>query len=173
MAVCAVAGAAAVIVLVRCLIVFPTRVSGSSMLSTLHDNDFIVVRHTRRFRRRDIVICHYPGRWVTWRKIRVRRELFVKRIIGLPGETIEIVDGEVYIGGSRIRERYLDAEHTRFKQRMKPRKLGPDEYFVMGDNRDSSNDSRRIGPIKAEMVVGRVTRVFYPQENQQVFSRDD
>lgn len=162
------AGLALIIVLVRCLIVFPIRVSGNSMLSTLHDGDFLVAWHTRHYRRKDIVICHYPGRWmIRWGKLRLRRQCFVKRIIGLPGETVEIVNGEVYVSGSRIRERYLDPDHTRFKTRMRPRKLGPDEYFVLGDNRDSSNDSRRIGPIKANMLVGRVGSVFYPLEHRK------
>lgn len=151
-------------VLVRLFVVFPVRVKGGSMLPTLRDGDMLLVQRTRHYHRRDIVICHYPKRWRT-KKRHLLRQNFVKRVIGLPGETIELRDGVIYISGSPIREHYLDPARSRHPRKMLPRKLGPDEYFVMGDNRDASNDSRSVGPIHAHMMVGHVIYRFSPSDH--------
>ena len=154
----------AAVVVLRVFFFFPVRVRGSSMDPTLRDGDLMLVRRTRRFRRRDVVICHYPKRWRT-KKMHLIRQQFVKRVIGLPGETIEIRDGLIYINGSLIREHYLDPNHNRHPRDLPPRKLGPQEYFVFGDNRDISHDSRRIGPIRANMLIGRVFYRFSLTDN--------
>lgn len=87
---------------------------------------------------------------------------FVKRVIALPGETIRIEEGVVYINDEALEEPYLDPAFNRIPRHMEPRLLGTDEVFVMGDNRDHSNDSRRIGPIPTRMLMGIVTRVWWP-----------
>lgn len=144
----------------------PMRVKGNSMLSTLHSGEMMLVSRvqlkTEEIQRGDVVICHYPGRYWKTGKWKLFRQNFVKRVIALPGEEIEIIDGTVYVNGDPIEESYLDAEHTRRRTDMAPRTLGEDEYFVMGDNRDSSNDSRRVGAIRKSEIVGRVTRVVWP-----------
>lgn len=155
---------AAALLLVRRFLVEPVHVKGSSMLPTLQSKEWLMVDHLSYIlgepQRGDVVICHYPNRYADpWGLI---RQYFVKRIVGLPGETLEIVEGVVYINGEPIEEGYLDAEHTRLLRNTAPVTLGDDEYFVMGDNRDNSNDSRRIGPITRSMVVGRVTQVIFP-----------
>ena len=150
--------------LIRLFVFFPVRVKGSSMLPTLKNGDLLLVRRTRHYRRRDVVICHYPRRWRTKKKKWLRQN-FVKRVIGLPGETIEIRDGVIYISGSLIREHYLDPARSRYPRNKPPRKLGPDEYYVLGDNRDASNDSRSVGPIRASMMVGRVFFRFSAVDN--------
>ncbi|MFR4138123.1 MAG: signal peptidase I [Christensenellales bacterium] len=108
-------------------------VKGRSMLSTLHPRDvMLAVRPPllyRHIRRGDIVLCRYPGRY--WRNLRFVPQTFVKRVVGLPGETIEIADGVVLIDGEPLSEPYLDPAHCRFRRSMPPRTLSADEYFVM------------------------------------------
>lgn len=139
-------------------------VKGNSMRSTLQNGEIMLVS-TLDYRlgqpkRHDVVICHYPGRTV--KNLPFLQQQFVKRIIGLPGDTIEIIDSVVYINGEALEEEYLDPAHTRFRTNRAPITLGEDEYYILGDNRDNSNDSRSIGPIKRSMLVGRVKRVILP-----------
>ena len=81
-------------------------------------------------------------------------------MVGLPGETVSICDGVVHIDGRPLQEPYLDPRRNRRLCQMEPVTLGEREVFVLGDNRDSSNDSRRIGPIPLDMLRGKVRRVL-------------
>lgn len=144
--------------MLRFFVMSITRIKGSSMFPTLQDRDWTLVWRwpyiwgkPRRF---DIVICHYPGRY--WRNVRFLPLLFVKRVIALPGETVEVIDGVTHVDGLPLQEDFLDPAKTRFFRTRPPVTLGPDEYFVMGDNRDSSNDSRRVGPLRRRAIIGRV-----------------
>lgn len=138
-------------------------VKGRSMLSTLEHHQVLWVSmldyRLRAPQRGDVVICHYPGRKMKNLPFLMN---FVKRVIGLPGETIEIIEGAVHINGLPLDEPYLDPAHTRFHANRPAVILGEDEYFVMGDNRDNSNDSRRVGPLKQKMIAGRVKRILLP-----------
>ena len=130
------------------------RVDGTSMLDTLHENNIMGVSrlHYRlnEPQRGEIITCNYPGEG---------NKLFVKRIIGLPGETIEIREGTVYIDGEPIAEDYLT---RRDDQSMDPVTLEDDEIFVMGDNRPVSRDSRAVGPLTLDDIYGRVLFVAFP-----------
>lgn len=86
-------------------------------------------------------------------------EMLVKRIVGLPGETIEIDRGSVFIDGQPLREPF---PHDVSLYSMPPVTLGPLSYFVLGDNRDNSNDSRSFGPVKREQILGRVWIRYWP-----------
>lgn len=151
--------------MIRTVILMPVRVSGSSMNPTLRSGEVMLVTHFGCLSgapgRQDVVVCYYPNRYV-FQEQRLLRQYFVKRLIGLPGDTVEIVRGQVYINGSPLDEPYLDPAFNKSAASMAAVTLGEDEYFVLGDNRDNSNDSRSIGPIPGEMLVGRVQSVFWP-----------
>jgi signal peptidase I len=86
-------------------------------------------------------------------------ELLVKRIIGLPGEKVEIRDGYVFINGNRLPEPF---PHDQYPQNIPAYTLGPVEYYVLGDNRGNSNDSRAFGPVLREDILGRVWFRYWP-----------
>ena len=149
--------AAAMAFVVRTFIFEPVRVDGSSMLNTLHDGDFMIATKfdyllgdPERF---DIVICDYPN--TEDGKYRV------KRVIGLPGETIELVAGELYIDGEHVEQ---DFDMTENEAYFGPYVVPEDHYFVMGDNRNNSKDSRStlVGALPREMNRGHVRAVVFP-----------
>lgn len=153
--------------LLRLFVLSLARVKGSSMLPTLRNDDWLFVwrlpylyRHPRRF---DVVICHFPGRRI--RKLPFLPQSFVKRIVGLPGETIEVIEGVLHIDGAPLDEPFLSTDRTRFFRTRPPITLGPDEYYVLGDNRDASNDSRRVGPLCRRAIRGRVVLRLWPLRN--------
>lgn len=154
---------AAVLVL-RLFVVNVARIQGGSMLPTLHNRDFALVWRLpylfREPRRGDVVICHYPGRMM--KRLPFLPQAFVKRVIGLPGDTLEWIEGELLLNGTPLAEPYLDPARCRFPRTRPPVTLGPDEYFVLGDNRDSSNDSRRVGPLSRRAIRGRVVSILFP-----------
>ena len=150
---------------IRSFIAEPIRVDGDSMVPTLiHNEDMFVEKMSYWFSdplRGDIVICFYPG----------YTESCVKRVIGLPGETVSIVDGAIYINGKQLDESaYWSGEII---GDMDPVTVGQREVFVVGDNRNGSKDSRNpsVGCIPYAKVVGRVVAVVYPFDEFETFSR--
>ena len=102
----------------------------------------------------DVVICRYPGRGDT---------NFVKRVVGLPGDTIEIRNGYLYINGDRYEESYISEEYRSGRlNTFGPYTVPEGEYFVMGDHRNNSNDSRSQGTISRNMIIGHVRTVLFP-----------
>lgn len=152
--------AAAAALLLRFFVLTLVQVKGRSMLPTLTNGSLVLMLHGKRPRRGQIVICHYPNRWRDKRHL--LRQNFVKRVIAVPGETIWIEDGVVYIDGRTLQESYLDPARNHIPRTLAPRTLAEDEYFVMGDNRDASNDSRQVGPIPRRLLVGRACLVLWP-----------
>ena len=127
-------------------------VRGRSMLDTLQNHELMFVLRFGLFgqpERFDVVICKYPN----------RKGLFVKRIIALPGETISMEEDVVFINGEAIAESFPRRKCLR---KMDERAVGADEYFVMGDNRPGSHDSRRVGPLKRKQILYRVHSVVFP-----------
>ena len=105
----------------------------------------------------DIVICRYPGRGDT---------NFVKRVVGLPGDVVEIREGYLYVNDEKYEEAYIDDSY-RVRGGSNGYSFGPyivpeGEFFVMGDHRNNSNDSRALGSITRNMIVGHVRSVLYP-----------
>lgn len=154
------------LVILICIFVMPryvvqrTEVSGSSMENTLKSNDSLLVEkftynftHPKRF---DIVVFYPYGK--------ESKEYYVKRVIGKPGETVQIKENRIYIDNKELKEDY-GKNATDFPGIAKePLVLGSDEYFVMGDNRESSLDSRyeEVGPVKEKHIVGRAVFRIWP-----------
>jgi len=136
-------------------------VEGSSMFPTLIQGDRLIVSRLSYFvgepARGDIIVFQYP--------FGPERD-FVKRIIGLPGETIAIQNGQVFINGAPLPpEEYVQ---NRSSDTFAPITLGEDEYFVMGDNRSGSSDSRSWGPLQKHFIIGRAWLIYYPFEHFQL-----
>ena len=96
-------------------------------------------------------------------------DALIKRVIGLPGDTVELRAGAVLINGVLLDEPYINGAQTFCGNYCQPFTLGPDEYFLMGDNRVNSLDSRSFGPIPARQLVGRVVLRYWPLEQIEVY----
>jgi signal peptidase I len=143
-------------VLINLFLAQATRVYGHSMEPNLHtDQRLVVEKVSYRLhgpRRGEIVVLNIPNRGP---------ELLIKRVIALPGETVEVRDGNVFIDGQQLEEPYLSTE-TRGSYG--PLVVPAGHIFVMGDNRGASNDSRAFGPVPMEQVVGRAWVSYWPFE---------
>jgi signal peptidase I len=125
----------------------PVRVEGTAMLPTLRDGDRILMDESiGELKRGDIVMFLYP---------KDKSKSYIKRIIGLPGETVEIRVGQVYINGQILDEPYIDESYNQAKQSFAPRPVAENTYFVAGDNRDNSSDSRYWGTVPRELIKGK------------------
>ena len=141
-----------------------TVVAGDSMLNTLHDKDNLIIdKVSYRFRdpeRYEIIVFPYRHAEETF---------YIKRIIGLPGETVQIKEGYVYINDKKLEETFgrevIRAD--RYGQAAEPITLGEDEYFVLGDNRNESADSREtsVGILKREDLIGRAWVRIWPLDS--------
>lgn len=146
-----------------------TKVDGSSMETTLSDGDNLIVdKISYRFRdpqRYDIIV--FPYRYA-------EHTYYIKRIIGMPGETIQIIDGEVYINGELLGEHYGAEVMVNSGIAAEPIELGEDEYFVLGDNRNHSSDSRdpSVGVLKREDLIGRAWVRIYPFDKMEVIRHE-
>lgn len=146
-----------------------TQVSGESMETTLSDGDHLIVdKISYRFRdpkRYDIVV--FPYRYE-------KNTYYIKRIIGMPGETVQIVDGYVYINGVQLDEHYGNALINDPGQAAQPVTLGDDEYFVLGDNRNNSQDSRsaNVGVIHRDELLGRAWIRIWPLDKFGVIKHE-
>lgn len=157
--------AVAAVILVRTFVAQPFLVSGSSMIPTFHNGDYLLVDElTYRFRppeRGEVIVLRYP---------KDPSEYFIKRVIGLPGETVLIKNGHVIVvdKGKEIvlNEPYIDQPMVaqNFSET-----LGPNEYFVMGDNRNYSYDSRSWGPVPSNDIVGLVRLRLWPIQSVKAF----
>ncbi len=138
-----------------------TRVEGQSMEPNLHSNQRLVVeKMSYRFhgpQRFDIVVMRLPSQG---------DELLIKRVIGLPGETVEIRDGHVFVNG-QVLEEPLAVGDTR-PGRQSSVVVPPLHVYVLGDNRNHSNDSRNFGPVPIENIIGRAWLTYWPLEDAGV-----
>lgn len=139
---------------VRAYVVSPYRVEMTSMLDTLHPNDLVLVdKISYKFhspKRGDVVVFVPPNN---------PNEKYIKRVIGLPGEIIEVRDNKVYINGAPLEEPYINSPMS---YDTGPVEVPEGHVFVMGDNRSVSLDSRSFGPIEFSKIVGKAMFVYFP-----------
>ena len=139
-----------------------TRVSGHSMEATLHDGDNLIVDklsyHFREPKRFEIIVFPYRHKENTY---------YIKRIIGLPGETVQVKDGYVYIDGEKLDDNYGLEVMEDAGIAAEPIELGEDEYFVLGDNRNHSSDSRdpSVGILHRDELIGRAWVRIWPLDS--------
>src|SRR5271168_139239 len=136
----------------------PVRVEGTSMLPVLEDQDRLFINklayRVGEIHRGDVVVFLYPHD---------HEKSYIKRVIALPGDMLRIDHGLVYVNGSRIEETYVPRQFT--DDRSQPEMTVPQhEYFVMGDHRSISSDSRDFGPVDRELIYGKAAFVYWPME---------
>ncbi|HKX28009.1 MAG TPA: signal peptidase I [Blastocatellia bacterium] len=156
------AGVIAVLIVV--FVVQPVRVEGQSMMPRLHDQDRIFVNkfiyglrewlgEREPIKRGDIVVLLFPND---------PSKSYIKRVVGLPGEKIEVRDGKLFIDGQLMDEPYLDAEYIGRDSTTTPIEITMHHYFVMGDNRNNSSDSRSWGLVPEKYIYGKAIFRYYP-----------
>jgi signal peptidase I len=151
----------------------PFRVDGHSMDPTLHDTEFILVDKVSyrigQPQRGDIIVFKYPGD--------TTRD-FIKRVIGVPGDTVAIKNNAVYVNGKSLPESYIPGDqkpdYTFPDAPSKPYKVPPHVLFVLGDNRNNSYDSHSWGiqyPLDEKLIVGKALLAYWPLSDFQLFGR--
>jgi signal peptidase I len=156
----------AVFMLLLVFVAQPVVVEGTSMLPTLHEGERLVVNKLIYYKiksfswghleRGDVVVFWYP---------KDPDKSYVKRIIGLPGDTVEIKNGVVYVNGEVMNELYLDANYNQASGNLERKKVEDHYYFVMGDNRDNSSDSRLWGLVPEKYIYGKVFFRYWMPSN--------
>lgn len=161
------------VIIVVCIVFVPkyviqrTIVDGTSMESTLQDEDNLLVEkvsyHLSKPDRFDVIVFYPFGK--------ENDAYYIKRVIGLPGETIQIVGDTIYINGEVLEENYGKDPMTKAGIAKEPLTLGEDEYFVLGDNRAVSEDSRypEIGPVTRDKIAGKAVLRIYPFSKFGIF----
>lgn len=134
--------------LIRSFIATPVRVDGDSMNKTFKNGDILILYKLSKIERFDVIVLHEEK----------DNEKIIKRVIGMPGDTVAIKDGEIYINDEKIDDEYAYGMTTDYDRIT----LKSDEYFILGDNRLISKDSRYFGPIKEKEIKGKVIFRIFP-----------
>src|SRR6202158_5678028 len=154
-------------------VVQPVKVEGTSMLPRLHDGERIFVnklvyydeyRWAPHIDRGDIVVLWFPDD---------PSKSYIKGVVGLPGDTIEMRDGTVRVNGSQLDERHLDPRFNVSHKSQAPVYVRPNYYFVMGDNRDNSSDSRSWGLVPKKYIYGKALFRYWPLSVASVIHHED
>lgn len=140
------------IILLRTFVVTPVRVDGNSMNDNLKDGEILLLKkYDKSYERFDIVIFNY------------KNDKLIKRIIGLPGEKVEYKDNKLYIDGKYVEENMINKKTADFNLKELGIEIIPDGYyFVLGDNRTNSTDSRIIGLISEKEILGSTNFAIFP-----------
>ncbi len=153
---------AAVSVLIITFLYQPVRVEGTSMLPRLEDHDRLFINkfvyRISAIHRGDVVVFHYP---------RDPEKSYIKRVIALPGDRILIDHGRVFLNGKAIRENYVP-EQYRDMRSMAEMVVPEESYFMMGDHRSISSDSREFGPVDRDLIYGKAVFVYWPTRDAGV-----
>ncbi len=141
-----------IVVLIRTFIITPVKVNGSSMLPTLYNNDILLLyKNKSNINRFDVVVLEYNG------------ERLVKRVVGLPGEKLKYENNKLYIDDELIKEEFTKAITENFNiESFGYETIPENSYIVLGDNRQSSRDSRYFGEINIEDVIGKTKYRIFP-----------
>jgi signal peptidase I len=154
--------AATASVLIITFLYQPVRVEGTSMLPRLEDRDRLFVNklvyHISSIERGDVVVFHYP---------RNPEQSYIKRVIALPGDRLFIDHGQVWLNGKPLRERYVPEEY-RDSRSFAEIVVPEDRYFMMGDHRSISSDSREFGPVERSLIYGKAVFVYWPARDAGV-----
>jgi signal peptidase I len=148
-------------VLVILFLYRPVKVEGTSMMPSLYDQERLFINQfTYKFgigdiNRGDTVVFWYP---------KDPTKSYIKRVIGVPGDTVSVDDGVVIVNGKKLDESYVPQEYRDFDSHA-PVHIGTEEYFVMGDHRISSNDSRNWGVVPRSYIYGKAVFVFWPPDH--------
>ena len=136
----------------------PVRVEGTSMLPVLEDQDRLFINkiayRVGEIHQGDVVVFEYP---------RDHSKSYIKRVIALPGDRLRIDHGTVYVNGVRLREPYVPSRYTDDRSEAEI-VLPPHEFYVMGDHRSISSDSREFGPVDRDLIYGKAVFVYWPME---------
>ncbi len=155
----------AIILPVRMFLVQPFYVEGASMEPNFYDKEYLIIDElSYRFHdpaRGEVVVFRNPGN---------NKQYYIKRVIALPGETVEIINGKVSINGKELEETYID---NLSEQSFSKLTLGQDEYFVLGDNRPVSRDSRAFQALPKKLIIGRVWFRGWPVDRISTFNLPD
>lgn len=147
---------AAASILIITFLYQPVRVEGTSMLPRLEDSDRLFINkfvyHFTAIERGDVVVFHYP---------RDPEKSYIKRVIALPGDQIRIDEGEVWVNGRKLDESYVPEEYRDLRS-LPETTLAAGTYFVMGDHRSISSDSREFGPVDRKLIYGKAAFVYWP-----------
>jgi signal peptidase I len=149
---------AAVAVFIILFLYQPVKVEGTSMLPSLqHEERIFINKFVYRFEsvnRGDVVVFRYP---------RDPSKSYIKRVIGVPGDRVRIEDGRVYLNGQQLAETYVPEEFTDHRT-MREMVVPEDTYFLLGDHRNASNDSRDFGAVPRGYIYGKAVFVYWPVE---------
>ncbi len=154
----------AIILPIRYFLIQPFYVEGASMEPSFQPREYLIIDEiSYRFhtpQRGDVVVFRYP---------KDPRQFYIKRVIGLPGERVRVSDGIVYVNDKPLDEKYISVKFAS-DDTMQEKVLQPNEYFMMGDNRSNSLDSRIFGPVDSQYLIGRVWIRGWPFNRVSVFS---
>lgn len=161
----------AILIVIRFFVAEPHKVSGRSMVPNFQDGDYIITNKiSLRMgppKRGEVIILQNP---------RNTDQVFIKRVIGLPGERIKISQGKIYINDNPIDEPYLPAGLSThggaFLNEDETVTIPNDQYVVLGDNRSGSSDSREWGPVRKELIIGQALLRYWPPQQFKLIQID-
>lgn len=157
-----------IMALVLVFVAQPVKVEGTSMLPRLHDGERIFVNKLIYYglpeiERGDIVVFWFPDN---------PTKSYIKRVIGLPGETVQMRAGRIFVNGKELQEPYLDPSLNVSDDDRPPTYVRPHYYFVMGDNRDNSSDSRSWGLVPEKYIYGKALFRYWPLSDASVIRHE-